>query len=105
MATTNHVSTDIAVMPFLWVAPLALYLLTFIIVFDRPDWYRPVVIAAFTLVAIWLTGLVHKNNVGPIKPSEFGTIGQLYFDRTAPRGLSPFAESAEEKGTVPLSVG
>jgi hypothetical protein len=85
MATTNHVSTDIAVMPFLWVAPLALYLLTFIVAFDRPDWYRPVLIAAFTLIAIWLTGLVDKNNVGPIKPSEFGTIGQLYFDFTAPQ--------------------
>jgi hypothetical protein len=102
MATTNHVSTDIAVMPFLWVAPLALYLLTFIIAFDRPDWYRPAIFATFTLATIWLTGLVHKNNVGPIKPSEFGVIGKLYFDFTA-RGLSPFPESAEEKGTVPFA--
>ena len=42
LATTNHVCQDVAVVPFLWVAPLSLYLLTFIICFDRPGWYvRP----------------------------------------------------------------
>ncbi len=39
LATTNHVCTDVAVIPFLWVVPLALYLLTFIICFDHPRWY------------------------------------------------------------------
>ncbi len=40
LAVTNHVSQEIAVIPFLWVVPLSLYLLTFIICFDRPQWYR-----------------------------------------------------------------
>ncbi len=40
LATTNHVCQDVAVMPFLWVAPLALYLLSFIICFDHPRWYH-----------------------------------------------------------------
>ena len=39
LATTNHVCQDVAVMPFLWVAPLSLYLLSFIICFDHPRWY------------------------------------------------------------------
>jgi hypothetical protein len=30
---------DVAVIPFLWVLPLALYLLSFIICFDNPRWY------------------------------------------------------------------
>ena len=30
---------DVAVIPFLWVLPLALYLLSFIICFDSPRWY------------------------------------------------------------------
>ena len=34
VAVTAHMSTDIAAAPFLWVAPLALYLLTFVIVFS-----------------------------------------------------------------------
>jgi spermidine synthase len=37
LGVTSHITTDIASAPFLWVAPLALYLLTFIIAFqDRP---------------------------------------------------------------------
>jgi hypothetical protein len=39
LATTNKLCQDVAVVPFLWVAPLALYLLTFIICFDSPRWY------------------------------------------------------------------
>jgi spermidine synthase len=39
LATTNHVCQDVAVIPFLWVAPLSLYLLTFIVCFDREQWY------------------------------------------------------------------
>src|SRR5258708_39788487 len=37
IAVTSSVTTDVAAAPFLWVAPLALYLLTFVAVFrDRP---------------------------------------------------------------------
>ena len=40
LAMTNHVCQDVASIPFLWVVPLSLYLLTFIISFDREGWYR-----------------------------------------------------------------
>ena len=37
VAVTAHISTDVASAPFLWVAPLALYLLTFVLAFtDKP---------------------------------------------------------------------
>ncbi|MGB8314283.1 MAG: fused MFS/spermidine synthase [Aestuariivirga sp.] len=37
VAVTAHISTDIAPAPFLWVFPLALYLLTFVLIFrDQP---------------------------------------------------------------------
>jgi spermidine synthase len=39
LATTNKICQDVAVIPFLWILPLALYLLTFIICFDSPRWY------------------------------------------------------------------
>ena len=39
LATTNKLCQDVAVVPFLWVLPLSLYLLTFIICFDSPRWY------------------------------------------------------------------
>ena len=42
LATTNKICQDIASVPFLWVLPLALYLLSFIICFDNPRWYKPI---------------------------------------------------------------
>lgn len=39
LATTNQVCMDVASVPFLWVAPLTLYLLSFILCFDSERWY------------------------------------------------------------------
>ena len=35
LGVTTHLTTDVAAIPFFWVIPLALYLLTFILVFSR----------------------------------------------------------------------
>lgn len=40
LAITNHVSQNIAAVPLLWVIPLSLYLLSFILCFDGRGWYR-----------------------------------------------------------------
>ncbi len=40
LATTNKLCQEVAVIPFLWVLPLALYLLSFVLCFDNPRWYR-----------------------------------------------------------------
>jgi len=39
LASTNQICRDIAVIPFLWVLPLSLYLISFILCFDHPRWY------------------------------------------------------------------
>jgi len=39
LATTDVVCTDVAVAPFLWVLPLSLYLVSFILCFQSPRWY------------------------------------------------------------------
>ncbi len=58
LATTNHVCQDVAVIPFLWVIPLALYLITFIICFDHPHWYvRPAWAIPAILVTFLTSGL------------------------------------------------
>jgi SAM-dependent methyltransferase len=58
LAVTNKISQDIAVIPFLWVLPLGLYLLSFIISFDSPRWYwRPLWLPALALAilaALWV---------------------------------------------------
>lgn len=40
VADTSYLTTNIAPIPLLWVAPLALYLLSFILSFEHQRWYR-----------------------------------------------------------------
>jgi hypothetical protein len=40
LATTNQLCLDVAAVPLLWVLPLALYLLSFILCFQNARWYR-----------------------------------------------------------------
>ena len=40
LAVSNHITQDIASIPLLWIAPLAIYLLSFILCFDASGWYR-----------------------------------------------------------------
>ena len=43
LTVTTHLTTDVASIPFLWLIPLVLYLLTFILCFETPKfYYRPV---------------------------------------------------------------
>lgn len=50
LAVTNKICQDVAVFPFLWILPLCLYLLTFIICFHHERWYvRPVFLVLFML--------------------------------------------------------
>src|SRR5271155_2426182 len=45
LGATTYITTDIAAIPLLWVLPLALYLLTFIIVFAHiPAWLQSVIL-------------------------------------------------------------
>jgi hypothetical protein len=52
LAVTNQMCQDIASVPFLWVLPLALYLLSFIICFDRDRWYSRKVFWTLEVVAV-----------------------------------------------------
>src|SRR5262249_32654376 len=54
IATTDHVSHNIAPEPRLWIATLSLYLLTFILCFDHPRWYRRRWVALACLLAVVL---------------------------------------------------
>jgi hypothetical protein len=55
LSLTSQMCQDVAVTPFLWVVPLSLYLLTFVIAFDHSRWYfRPFAIPA-ALVSIAVT--------------------------------------------------
>jgi spermidine synthase len=49
---TNHLSQNVAPIPFLWVLPLALYLLSFIICFEREHAYRRVVFLPLLMLSL-----------------------------------------------------
>jgi hypothetical protein len=40
LAVTAHLCQDVAVIPFFWILPLSLYLLSFILCFDTEEWYQ-----------------------------------------------------------------
>jgi hypothetical protein len=65
IAVTAHISTDVAAVPLLWVLPLALYLLTFVIVFQR----RPLIPhrLAVALQPLFILALVAVLILDPIK--------------------------------------
>ena len=55
LAMTRHLTQDVAPAPFLWVLPLSIYLLSFILCFDAPRYYvRPVFLAALPLAFLAL---------------------------------------------------
>ncbi len=40
LAVTNHLTQNVAAIPFLWILPLSIYLLSFILCFDSERWYQ-----------------------------------------------------------------
>jgi protein-L-isoaspartate O-methyltransferase len=113
LAITNKLCQDIAVVPFLWVLPLSLYLLSFIISFDSPRWYH----RAFwiPLLAV-LLGLVLQNlyqaeshpDITPLATLYLGTLfvacmvchGEVYRLRPGASRLTGFYLSLSAGGAA-----
>jgi SAM-dependent methyltransferase len=51
MAVTNQLTLNVAAVPFLWVMPLSIYLLSFIFAFNGPRWYPRRLYAVLLLAA------------------------------------------------------
>jgi hypothetical protein len=67
LATTNAVCQDVASVPFLWILPLSLYLLSFILCFDSERWYsRVYVMPAAVGVLACESWLVWAGSLAPI---------------------------------------
>jgi hypothetical protein len=108
LAITNKLCQDIAVVPFLWVLPLGLYLLSFIISFDSPRWYH----RAFwlPLLAV-LLGLVLRNLYQAESHPDITPLATLYprgdvhgLHGLPRRGLSPASRSQTADRLLPLAL-
>ena len=65
LAVTNHLTQNIAAIPFLWLLPLVIYLLSFVLCFESDRWYRRnwFVVPVFVLLFACAYGLA-DNKVG-----------------------------------------
>ena len=52
LAISNHITQNVAAVPLLWIVPLALYLLTFILCFDGTGWYKRDVFLSMVAAAL-----------------------------------------------------
>ena len=70
LAVTNHICQNITSLPFLWIAPLSLYLVTFVLCFDRRRWYRRyaflVLAGSASALMAWNLNLITLRLVIPI---------------------------------------
>ncbi len=64
-AVTAHITVNIAAIPLLWMLPLAVYLLTFILAFEFPNVYRRGIVVRLLVVMLASLGYaISKTDVG-----------------------------------------
>jgi hypothetical protein len=102
LATTNEITQDVAPVPFLWVVPLALYLLSFVLCFGSARAYRRGLVGWSLAASLFLVAGVHfgRMDVG-LWPQVAGTCaaqlacctachGELARLKPEPRRLTTF---------------
>lgn len=64
LAATNKICQDVAPVPFLWVLPLTLYLIAFILCFEYADHYRRAIVMPLAAAAMLAAAYVIKWRLG-----------------------------------------
>ena len=103
LAVSNHITQNVAAVPLLWIAPLAIYLLTFILTFDSSGWYRREIFLAMLSAGLgvmaWTladTSLTHELGIqigvflGGLFLACMFCHGELVRLKPAPRYLTRF---------------
>jgi SAM-dependent methyltransferase len=113
LAVTNHLTQNVASVPLLWLAPLTLYLLTFILAFEGRSWYQPrflwvVILAALGVMAWLVVDQEHRYDLaiqlGAFLPGLFIACffchGELYRSRPVPEHLTAFYLTVSAGGAL-----
>ncbi len=102
LALTNKMCQDVAAIPLLWVLPLSIYLLSFIVCFDSPRWYERVPFRVLLVGALgalyWAIPKGNETALGPLLGVYSGALficctvchGELYRLRPEPERLTTF---------------
>jgi uncharacterized membrane protein YdcZ (DUF606 family) len=79
LATTNLITLDIAVVPLLWVLPLCMYLISFILCFQSDRWYKRGIFHTLYVVTFLL--VLHELSVpfGSNVPVQVGSLCLVLF--------------------------
>jgi spermidine synthase len=112
VAVTAHISTDLTSAPLLWVMPLSLYLLTWVLVFQRnPILSHQLMLFLQPFAVAWIVALLYLGNRIPMLPSLAGHLfaffviamschGELARSRPAPVHLTSFYVSLSFGGML-----
>jgi SAM-dependent methyltransferase len=113
LAVTNHLTQNVAAVPLLWLAPLTLYLLSFILTFEGRGWYQPRRLWPFVLVSLagmaWLLADSRFQFELPVQLGVYLTglfvacmfcHGELYRTRPEPRRLTAFYLTVSAGGAL-----
>jgi hypothetical protein len=99
LAVTNHLTQNIASIPFLWVVPLSIYLVTFILCFDHPRWYVRFLFLSGAAVMLplmaWFSDSLDLWVAAPLYTGGLFVCcmvchGELYRMRPGPKHLTTF---------------
>jgi hypothetical protein len=99
LAVTNHLTENIAAIPFLWILPLSLYLLSFILCFESGRWYRrrlfiPLAAASLPVTARLISGEERISAIALLSAATFVLFmvchGELARRRPVPAYLTWF---------------
>jgi len=99
LAVTNHLTENIAAIPFLWILPLTLYLLSLILCFESGRWYRrwlfaPLAAIALPVTARLISGGERISVIALLSAATFVLFmvchGELYRRRPGPAHLTWF---------------
>lgn len=99
LAVTNHLTQNVPSIPFLWVVPLSLYLVTFILCFDHPRWYVRSLFLGLSAVLLplmaWFSESLDLRVAAPLYATGLFVLcmvchGELYRMRPGPRHLTTF---------------
>ena len=113
LAVTNHLTQNVAAVPLLWLAPLTLYLLSFILTFEGGGWYQPRYLWAFVLACLGaMAWLLADSRFQFDLPLQLGIYlaglfagcmfchGELYRTRPAPSRLTAFYLAVSAGGAL-----
>lgn len=99
LAVTNHLTQNVPSIPFLWVVPLSLYLVTFILCFDHPRWYVRSLFLGLAAILLplmaWYSDSLDLRIAAPLYAVGLFVLcmvchGELYRMRPGPRHLTGF---------------